>query len=98
VIRVVLPEHLRTLARVTGEVRLEVREPVTQRTVLDALEARFPMLRGTLREHATQRRRPMVRVFACEEDWTHAPPDTPLPEPIARGAQPLLIVAAIAGG
>jgi hypothetical protein len=98
VIRVVLPEHLRTLAGVTGEVRLEVREPVTQRTVLDALEARFPMLRGTLREHVTQRRRPMVRVFACEQDWTHAPPDIPLPEPVARGAQPLLIVAAIAGG
>jgi sulfur-carrier protein len=98
VIRVLLPEHLRTLARVTGEVSLEVREPVTQRMVFDALEARFPMLRGTLREHVTQRRRPMVRVFACEEDWTHAPPDVPLPEPIARGAQPLLIVAAIAGG
>jgi sulfur-carrier protein len=98
VIRVLLPEHLRTLARVTGEVSLEVREPVTQRMVFDALEARFPMLRGTLREHVTQRRRPMVRVFACEEDWTHAPPDVPLPEAIARGAQPLLIVAAIAGG
>ena len=97
-IRVLLPEHLRTLARVTGEVSLEVRAPVTQRMVFDALEARFPMLRGTLREHVTQRRRPMVRVFACEEDWTHAPPDVPLPEPIARGAQPLLIVAAIAGG
>ena len=97
-IRVLLPEHLRTLARVTGEVSLEVGEPVTQRMVFDALEARFPMLRGTLREHVTQRRRPMVRVFACEEDWTHAPPDVPLPDPIARGAQPLLIVAAIAGG
>ena len=82
----------------TGEVSLEVGEPVTQRMVFDALEARFPMLRGTLREHVTQRRRPMVRVFACEEDWTHAPPDVPLPDPIARGAQPLLIVAAIAGG
>jgi sulfur-carrier protein len=98
VIRVVLPEHLRTLARVAGEVIVEVRGPVTQRAVLDALEARFPALRGTLREHATQQRRPMVRFFACEQDWTHAQPDTPLPEPIARGAQPLLIVAAIAGG
>jgi sulfur-carrier protein len=97
-IRVVLPLHLRTLARVDGEVALAVDAPVTQRTILDALEARYPMLRGTVRDHATLRRRPLVRFFACEEDVTHASPDDPLPEAIASGAEPFLIVGAIAGG
>jgi molybdopterin synthase sulfur carrier subunit len=98
VIRVVLPSHLRVLARVEGEVRLEVSGCVTQRSVLDALEARYPMLRGTLRDHITQRRRPMVRFFACEQDWSHALPDEPLPAEVACGREPLLIVGAIAGG
>jgi hypothetical protein len=97
-IRVVLPQHLRTLARVDGEVVLDVGAPVTQRAILDALEARFPVLCGTVRDHVTQRRRPLVRFFACEEDVTHDSPDEPLPAPIASGAEPFLIVGAIAGG
>jgi sulfur-carrier protein len=97
-IRIVLPAHLRTLARVQGEVTLEVRDPVTQRSVLDALESAYPMLRGTLRDHVTQARRPFVRFFACEEDLSHQSPDAPLPEAVATGAEPFLIVGAIAGG
>jgi sulfur-carrier protein len=97
VIRVVLPSHLRVLASVTGEVTLVVPGSVTQHSVLDALEARFPMLRGTIRDHVTQRRRPMVRFFACGNDWSHAPPDAPLPAEVASGHEPLLIVGAIAG-
>jgi hypothetical protein len=97
-IRVVLPQHLKTLARVDGEVTLAVDGPVTQRRVLDALETRYPMLRGTVRDHATQRRRPLVRFFACEEDVTHDSPDDPLPPAIATGAEPFLIIGAIAGG
>src|SRR5262245_28080971 len=97
-IRVVLPAHLRTLARVDGEVKLDVKGPVTQRSVLDALEARYPMLRGTIRDHATQKRRPFVRFFACEQDLSHESPDTPLPDEITTGAEPLLIVGAMAGG
>ena len=97
-IRVVLPAHLRTLARVDGEVKLDVEGPVTQRSVLDALEARYPMLRGTIRDHVTQQRRSFVRFFACEEDLSHELPDTPLPEAVATGAEPFLLVGAIAGG
>ena len=97
-IRVVLPPHLRTLARVDGEVELDVETPMTQRSVLDTLEARYPMLRGTIRDHSTQLRRPMVRFFACGEDLSHEPPDTPLPDAIARGSEPFLIIGAIAGG
>jgi len=97
-IRIVLPTHLRTLARVEGEVQLHVEGPVTQRTVLDALEACYPMLRGTIRDHGTQRRRAFVRFFACEQDLSHAAPDTPLPDAVATGAEPLLIVGAMAGG
>ncbi|MBZ5701240.1 MAG: MoaD/ThiS family protein [Acidobacteriia bacterium] len=97
-IRVVLPAHLRALARVRGEVELEVAGPATQRAVLDALEARYPMLRGTIREHVTQQRRPFLRFFACEEDLSHEPPDAPLPDAVASGAEPLLIIGAIAGG
>ncbi len=97
-IRVVLPHHLRTLARVDGEVQLRVEGPVTQRSVLDALEARYPMLRGTIRDHGTLRRRPFMRFFACEQDLSHEPPDAPLPAAVATGAEPLLIVAAMAGG
>ena len=97
-IRVVLPVHLRRLARVEREVQLEVASPVTQRSVLDALEARYPMLRGTIRDHATQRRRPFVRFFACEEDLSHEPPDAPLPDAVAAGNAPFLIIGAMAGG
>ncbi len=97
-IRVVLPAHLRTLARVSGEVTLDVEGQATQRSVLDALEARYPMLRGTVRDHVTLKRRAFVRFFACEEDLSHEPPDAPLPEAIATGAEPLLIVGAMAGG
>ena len=97
-IRVVLPQHLRTLAKVSGEVNLEVATPVTQRTVLDALEARYPMLLGTIRDHVTRQRRPFLRFFACEEDLSHEPPDAPLPEAVASGTEPLLIIGAIAGG
>jgi molybdopterin synthase sulfur carrier subunit len=97
-IRVELPAHLRTLARVDREVRLEVAGPVTQRAVLDALEASYPMLRGTIRDHATQRRRPFVRFFACGEDLSHEQPEAPLPEAVASGSEPFLVVGAIAGG
>ena len=97
-IRVVLPSHLRGLASVPGEVTLEVPGSVTPHSVLDALEARFPMLRGTIRDHVTQRRRPMVRFFACGHDWSHVPADAPLPAEVACGQEPLLIVGAIAGG
>jgi molybdopterin converting factor small subunit len=97
-IRVVLPAHLRTLARVEGEVTLEVQGQATQRSVLDALEARYPMLLGTLRDHVTQQRRPFVRFFACEEDLSHESPDAPLPEAVAKGKEPFLVVGAIAGG
>ena len=97
-IRVVLPQHLRTLARVEGEVLLEVPSPVSQRSILDALETRYPMLRGTIREHGSLARRPRVRFFANAEDVSHRPPDEPLPDPVARGDEPFLIVGAIAGG
>ncbi len=97
-IRAVLPTHLRRLARLDGEVELQVEGPATQRSVLDALEARYPVLRGTIRDHVTQRRRPFVRFFACERDLTHEPPDAPLPDAIARGAEPFMIVGAMAGG
>jgi len=97
-IRVYLPAHLRTMARVNGEVELQVEGPVTQRSVLDALEARYPMLRGTIRDHMTQQRRPFVRFFACEEDLSHEPPDALLPAAVATGAEPFMIVGAIAGG
>ena len=97
-IRVVLPYHLRTLARVDGEVTLAVEGPVTQRSVLDALEARYPMLKGTVRDHVSQQRRPFLRFFACEQDLSHEPPDASLPDAVATGAQPFLIVGAMAGG
>ena len=97
-IRVVLPAHLRTLARVGDEVELRLDGPVTQRSVLDALEAGYPVLRGTIRGHTTQRRRPFVRFFACEQDLSHESPDAPLPEAVTTGAEPLLIVGAMAGG
>ena len=97
-IRVELPQHLRTLAHVSGEVKLEVAAPVTQRSVLDALEARYPMLQGTIRDHVTQQRRAFVRFFACQEDLSHEPLDAPLPAAVASGTEPLLIIGAIAGG
>jgi molybdopterin synthase sulfur carrier subunit len=97
-IRVVLPAHLRTLARVDGEVKLDVEGQATQRSVLDALEARYPMLRGTIRDHVTQQRRAFLRIFACEEDLSHESPDAPLPEAVATAKEPLLIVGAMAGG
>ena len=98
-IRVVLPPHLRTLAQVTDdEVRLDVEAPVTQRSVLTALERAYPVLRGTIRDYTTQVRRPFVRFFACEEDLSNAPPDAPLPDAVASGAEPFLIVGALAGG
>jgi hypothetical protein len=97
-IRVMMPYHLRTLAKVDGEVELEVEGQVTQRSVLDALEARYPALRGTIRDHVSKQRRPFVRFFACEEDVSHESPDTPLPDAVATGSEPLLIVGAIAGG
>lgn len=97
-IRVILPTHLRTLANTDREVQLDVKSPVTQRSILDALEARYPMLVGTIRDHATQQRRPLVRFFACEEDVSHEPPDAPLPETVAAGKEPFFIVGAIAGG
>ena len=97
-IRVILPVHLRTLARVNDEVTVDVAGPATQRSLLDALEASYPMLRGTIRDHATQRRRPLVRFFACEEDVSFAAPDAPLPEAITAGREPFLIVGAMAGG
>ena len=97
-IRVVLPHHLRTLAHVGDEVQLKVEGDVTQRSVLDALEAAYPMLSGTVRDHTTQQRRPLVRFFACEEDVSHDPPDTSLPAAVASGAEPFVIMGAIAGG
>ena len=98
-IRVVLPTHLRTLANVAErEVKLDVAGPATQRAVLDALEARYPMLAGTIRDHVTRQRRPFIRFFACEEDLSHESPDAPLPDAVATGAEPLLVVGAIAGG
>ena len=97
-IRVELPAHLRTLARVDGQVTLRVDSPVTQRTVLDALEASYPALRGTIRDHVTHRRRPFVRFFACELDLSHTSPDAPLPDAVASGSEPLLVIGAMAGG
>jgi len=97
-IRVTLPAHLRKLAQVDGEIQLEVAGPITQRSLLDALEARYPMLRGTIRDHATQKRRAFVRFFACSQDLSHEPPDTLLPDAIANGAEPFMIIGAIAGG
>jgi molybdopterin converting factor small subunit len=97
-IRVVLPAHLRTLARIAGEVKLDVAGPVTQRSLLDALEASYPVLRGTIRDRDDGRRRAMVRFFACQEDLSHEPPDDPLPEAVTTGAEPYLIVGAMAGG
>ncbi len=97
-IRIVLPTHLRRLAQVDGEVKLHVEGQVTQRSVLDALEARYPMLRGTIRDQVTQERRAFVRFFACAQDLSHEPPDAPLPEAVAMGAEPLLVVGAMAGG
>ena len=97
-IRVVLPAHLRNLAKASGEVQLEVEGPVTQRSVLDALEGRYPMLRGTIRDQVTGQRRPFVRFFACSEDLSHESPDALLPEAVASGAEPFLLVGAIAGG
>src|SRR5260370_41776448 len=97
-IRVILPQHLRTLAHVGSEVQIEVEGPITLRSALDALEARYPMLRGTIRDHVTQQRRPFLRFFACGEDLSHEPPDTPLPDLVASGKEPFLIIGAIAGG
>ncbi|HET6217373.1 MAG TPA: MoaD/ThiS family protein [Acidobacteriaceae bacterium] len=97
-IRVLLPAHLRTLAQVNGEVKLQVEGPVTQRSVLDALEACYPMLRGTIRDHVTQQRRPFLRFFACTEDLSHEMPDAPLPEAVVAEAEPFLVIAAVAGG
>src|SRR5437868_11493299 len=97
-IRIVLPPHLRALANVDREVQVNVTSPVTQRTILDALEAAYPTLRGTIRDHGTQKRRPLVRFFACEEDISHDSPDAPLPDSVASGKEPFFIVGAIAGG
>jgi hypothetical protein len=97
-IRVILPHHLRTLATVGNEVELEVKGPVTQRSVLDALEARYPMLRGTIRDQVTQQRRAFLRFFACEEDLSHEPPDAPLPDAVTSGKEPFIVIGAIAGG
>src|SRR3989440_12502242 len=97
-IRIVLPAHLRTLARIEGEVTLEIEGQATQRTVLDALEARYPMLQGTIRDHVTKQRRAFLRLFACEEDLSHESPDAPLPDAVVSGKEPLLIVGAVAGG
>jgi sulfur-carrier protein len=97
-IRVILPPQLQTLSQTAAEVQLEVDEPVTQRSLLDELEARYPMLEGTVRDPVTQQRRPLVRFFACQEDLSHQPPDAPLPQAVASGAEPLLVVLAIAGG
>jgi len=98
VIRIVLPAHLRALARVKGEVKLDIANAATQSTVLDALEARYPVLRGTIRDHVTKKRRPFVRFFACERDLSHEPPDSPLPDAVATGAEPFMVVGAMAGG
>jgi sulfur-carrier protein len=97
-IRVVLPAHLRTLAKVNGEVKLDVSPPVTQRAIFDALEARYPMLSGTIRDQRTLKRRSFLRIFACEQDLSHDSPDTPLPDAVVKGTEPLLVVGAMAGG
>ena len=97
-IRLELPFHLRNLAQVRGEVQLDVRPPVTQRTILDALEARYPVLCGTIRDHVTQKRRPFLRFFACEQDLSHESPDAPVPDAVASGEEPFLVIGAIAGG
>jgi len=97
-IRVVLPPHLRTLARVSGDVELQIEGAITQRSILDALEARYPMLCGTIRDHVTQQRRPFLRFFACEGDLSHESPDAPVPDAVASGAEPFFIIGAIAGG
>jgi hypothetical protein len=97
-IRVILPYHLRRLANVGAEVTLDIEGPVTQRSILDALEVCYPMLRGTIRDHVTKQRRPFLRFFACEEDWSHEPSDAPLPQAVASGAEPFYIIGAIAGG
>jgi molybdopterin synthase sulfur carrier subunit len=97
-IRVVLPTHLRTLARVGSEVTLDVSGPATQRSLLDALEDRYPVLRGTMRDHVTKKRRAFVRYFACQEDLSHEAPDAPLPDPVVEGAEPFLVIGAVAGG
>ena len=97
-IRVILPQHLQTLAAAPREVRIDVTGAVTQQSLLDALEARYPALRGLIREHGSHKRRPLVRFFACEEDWSHEPPDAPLPEPVVSGKEPFFIIGAIAGG
>jgi sulfur-carrier protein len=97
-IQVVLPQHLRTLARVESDVHIEIAGTATLRSVLDALEARYPMLRGTIRDHVTLERRPFLRFFVCEEDWSHESPDTPLPAAVSSGKEPLMVVGAIAGG
>jgi hypothetical protein len=97
-VRVVLPFHLRVLGKITGEIQLDLEQPVTQRTVLDALEARYPMLRGTIRDYGTQKRRDFLRLYACQLDLSHESPDTPLPEEVASGKEPYLVVGAIAGG
>src|SRR5712675_2116160 len=97
-IRVLLPPHLKGLAHVSGEVQVDIQGPITQRSVVDALEANYPMLRGTIRDHVTQQRRPFLRFFACEEDLSHESPDAPVPEAVASGAEPFYIIGAIAGG
>jgi molybdopterin synthase sulfur carrier subunit len=97
-IRVILPQHLRTLAHVGSEVEIEVNAPVTQRSVIDALETRYPMLRGTIRDQVTQQRRAFLRFFACEEDLSHEPPDAPLPDAVVVGKEPFIVIGAIAGG
>lgn len=97
-VRIVLPAHLRTLAKVDGEVKVDVDAPVTQRSILDALEERYPVLRGTIRDHVTLERRALVRFFACMEDLSHDPPDAPLPDEVARGAEPFMVIGAMAGG
>jgi hypothetical protein len=97
-IRVIIPYHLKTLSGVTGELQLDVSPPITPRTVLDALESRYPMLRGTIRDHSTGKRRDFIRYYACEQDFSNESPDTPLPEKIATGAEPFLVIGAIAGG
>jgi hypothetical protein len=97
-IRVIIPHHLRTLAKVGAEVHLDIAGPITQRSILDALETRYPMLTGTIRDHVTQKRRPFLRFYACEEDLSHEPPDAPLPEAVVSGKEPFIILGAIAGG
>lgn len=97
-IRVVLPYHLRNLAQVSGEVTLDVAGPVSMRSILDALEARYPVLRGTIRDHGSIKRRPLIRFFVCEQDWSYEEPETPLPEAVASGREPFFIIGAIAGG